>query len=125
MRKTLWIALSFLILAGLVAGLNYLNYRSKRVEVRVEVAKVQEDIRGHLPVGTSRAAVASYLDQRGIQHSYVGELKDAPEYGHTEMAIIRETSRTWLVRGDIQILFKFDEQGRLIHYSVQEIFTGP
>jgi hypothetical protein len=39
--------------------------------------------------------------------------------------MIRGTSRSWLIRGDSQILFKFDNQDRLIDYKVQEIFTGP
>ena len=39
--------------------------------------------------------------------------------------MIRGASQSWLIRGDIQILFKFDEHGKLLKHSVTEIFTGP
>jgi hypothetical protein len=122
MRRVLWLALALMVLAGLVVGM---IYRTRRAEATVDVAKVEKDVRAHLPVGTSRGEVASYLDQRGIQHSYIEESKLASEYNRTEMAMIRGVSRTWLVRGDIQILFRFDDHGRLINYSTREIFTGP
>jgi hypothetical protein len=34
-------------------------------------------------------------------------------------------SGSWLVRGDIEITFKFDNREKLTGYSVREIFTGP
>jgi hypothetical protein len=122
MRRFLWIGLALMALAGLVVGM---IYRARRAKATVDVANVENDVRAHLPVGTSRGEVASYLDQRAIQHSYTEESKQTPEYSRTEMAMIRGVSRTWLVRGDIQILFRFDDHGRLTNYSVQEIFTGP
>jgi hypothetical protein len=121
-RKSLWIGLALALLAGLAAGM---IHRAQRVQVTTDVVKVEADVREHLPVGSSRAEVASFLDQRGIPHSYVDESKGAPEYSRTEMAIIRGTSQSWLIRGDIQILFKFDEHGKLLKHSVREIFTGP
>jgi hypothetical protein len=100
-------------------------YRARGAKAAIDVANVEKDIRDHISVGTSRAEVESYLDQRGIQHSFVEQSKGAPEFSRTEMAMIRGASRTRLVRGDTQILFKFDERDRLAHYTVQEIFTGP
>lgn len=121
MRKLLWLVFVLMVTAGLLFGL---IYRARRLKATVSVAKVEKDIRDHLPIGASRAEVAAYLDQRGIQHSYVEESQQ-PEYRHTEMAMIRESSRTWIIRGDIQIFFRFDEDGKLTSYSVKEIFTGP
>jgi hypothetical protein len=121
-RKSLWIGLALALLVGLAAGI---IHRAQRVQLTTNVAKVEVDVREHLPVGSSRAEVASFLDQRGIPHSYVGESEGAPEYSRTEMAMIRGASQSWLIRGDIQILFKFDEHGKLLKHSVREIFTGP
>jgi hypothetical protein len=122
MRKFLWIAFAIVASAVFIASM---IYRARRVEARVDISKVEKDLSDHLRVGDSRAAVEAYLDQHGIQHSYVEQSKGAPEYDHTEFAMIRGASRTWLVRGDIQIVFKFDDKDELVHYSAREIFTGP
>ena len=121
-RRSLWIVLALALIVGLAAGV---IQRTRRVQVTTDVAKLKADVREHLPAGSSRAEVASFLDQRGIPHSYVDESKGAPEYSRTEMAMIRGATQSWLIRGDIQILFKFDDSGRLIRYTVQQIFTGP
>lgn len=122
MRRMLWLGLALAVTAALVAAL---IYRTRRVKAATDAVKIEKDIRDHLPLGASRAKVVAYLDERGIQHSYIDESKQAPEYRHTEMAMVRGASRTWLIRGDVQILFKFDESGNLANYSVREIFTGP
>jgi hypothetical protein len=121
-RKSLWVVFALALIVGVLAGM---IQWTRRVKMTTDVARVEADIREHLPTGSSRADVASYLDQRGISHSYVDESKGAPEFSRTEIAMVRETSRTWLIRGDIQIFFKFDGQGKLTNYSVKEIFTGP
>ena len=121
-RKSLWIVLALALIVALAVGV---IQRARRVQVTTDVAKVEADVREHVPVGSSRAEVAEFLDQRGIQHSYVDESKRAPEYNRTEMAMIRGATRTWIIRGDIQILFKFDGHGQLTKYTVQQIFTGP
>jgi hypothetical protein len=122
MRKFLLIALAIVVSAVLVTSV---IYRARRIEVTADVASVEKDLSDHLPTGASRADVESYLDQRGIQHSYVAQSRGAPEYDRTESAMIRGASRSWLVRGDLQIVFKFDDQDKLLHYSVKQIFTGP
>jgi hypothetical protein len=122
MRKTLWLAIILIILTGLAAGMIYEIWQPKGT---ADIAHFEKDIREHLPTGTSRTEVEAFLDQKAMPHSYTAESKQFPEYEHTEAAMIRGTSRSWLVRGDTQILFKFDNQDRLIEYKVQEIFTGP
>lgn len=122
MRRTLWLTVILIILTGLAVGM---IYKIRQPKATTNIAQIEKDIREHLPVGTSKTEVEAYLDQRGVPHSYTAESKGNPEYQHTEAALIRGTSRTWLVRGDTQILFKFDSQDRLIDYKVQEIFTGP
>ena len=126
MRKLLFLGLLFAALAVAIAVAIYV-YSSRPVEkkVNITVAEVQKDLREHLIVGASRSQVESYLDERHIPHSYIDHSAVAPEYSHTESALIRDSSETWLIRGDIQILFKFDKKEKLIDYSVKEGFTGP
>jgi hypothetical protein len=121
-HKAVWLVLGLVVVIGAVG---WLVQRTRRVIVTTDVASVEADIRGHLPLGSSRAEVESYLEQRRIPHSYIDEPRGAPQLSHTETAMIREASRTWLIRGDIQILFKFDDHDKLIKHSVTEIFTGP
>ncbi len=95
-------------------------------KAKTAIASVDRDIREHLPTGSSRSDVETFLDQRHIEHSYVGELKEIPENGHTEQAIIRDVSANGILKSDIQILFKFDStDSKLVNYTVREIFTGP
>ena len=122
MRRTLLLAVSLIILTGLAVGM---IYKIRQPKATADIAVVERDIREHLPIGTSRTEVEAYLDQKRLPHWYTAESKQFPEYQHTETAMIGGTSRTWLVRGDTQILFKFDNQDRLIDYKVREIFTGP
>jgi hypothetical protein len=122
MRRTLWLAIILIILTGLAVAM---IYKVRQPKSTTDIAGVEKDIREHLPVGTSRTEVEAYLDQKRLPHWYTAESKQFPEYQHTETAMIGGTSRTWLVRGDTQILFKFDAQDRLIDHKMQEIFTGP
>ena len=124
MSKIHWISFAAIALASFAVFM-IIRTRGAKSRPQVTVAQVDSDIRDHLPIGCSRQEVVAYLDQKKIGHSYVDELKESPEYNHTEMALIRGASRTWLIRGDIQILFRFDEGGKLASYSVKEIFTGP
>lgn len=121
MGKLLWIGLGFIVVAGLTRSI----YTKRQARLTVDVASVGKDIREHLPIGSPRSAVEAYLDQKGFPHSYTDELKGFPEYQNTEAAMVKETSNSWLVRGDLQILFKFDGQERLIDYKFKEILTGP
>jgi hypothetical protein len=125
-RKSLWVAFALILAVGAVVGVILQTRQwTRRIEITTDVATVEADIRKHLPIGSSRADVESYLDLHGISHSYVDEPNGAPEFSRTEMAMIRGASRTWLVRGDIQISFRFDNHGQLISHSVKEIMTGP
>lgn len=114
------------VVVSLLAVLMAIALRGRRVRTKINVVTLEKDIREHLPIGSTRAEVSAYLDQRKIEHSHVGEVASVPENKHKEMAIIRDVSEKGLVRSDIQILFKFDDaDSKLVSYSVREIFTGP
>jgi len=119
-------ALTTIAVIAAVAILAVVACKERNAKTTVDVASVNKDIREHLPIGSSRLDVEAFLDQRQIGHTHIGELKDSPENRHTEIALIRGVSQSLLVRGDIQILFKFDEtDSKLISYKIQEVFTGP
>ena len=91
---------------------------------RLTVEGVRKQVEKMTPVGSSRSAVESYLDSQSIQHSYIEDSK-SPNERRVELALIRGTSKSQLVRGDIEIRFQFDEFSRLLNYSIREVFIGP
>ena len=118
-------ALVMLIVVLGVALVRGFIYRTRGVQVKVDVAKVEKDVREHLPIGTSRADVESFLNERRIQHSFVERSWPGPEPSPKELALIPDSSSSWLTRGSIQLVFDFDNHDKLVRYSVKEIFTGP
>ena len=88
------------------------------------VESVRKQLERATPLGSRRTAVERYLDSQSIPHSYVND-PNVPNERGMELALVRGTSKSQFVRGDIQIRFQFDESDRLLNYSVQEMFTGP
>jgi hypothetical protein len=126
MRRHFRIVVAILVAILIAAIVVACRSKEAHMKPQTDVASVERDIRDHLPIRSSRSEVSAFLDQRKIPHSYVGELKEIPENGHTEQAIIRDVSRKGILKSDIQILFKFDvTDSRLLSYSVREIVTGP
>ena len=123
-KKTLWILV--VVIAAAVASLVIWRLAAPRSATpqRLTVEGVRNQLEKATPVGSSRSAVESYLDSQSIQHSYIEDSK-FPNERRVELALIQGTSKSQVVRGDIQIRFQFDEFGRLLNYSVREVFTGP
>ncbi len=102
---------------------------------KTAVPTVENDIREHLPIGSSKADVTAYLDQRKIGHSWLKEGKVSPTgdvvipNSHTEVALIpdvRKEGSIFKVFVSIEIDFKFDDSdSKLISYSVREVYKGP
>jgi hypothetical protein len=123
-KNTIWI-LTAVITAALVGLWVWQRVKPHNpVTQTLTVADVRKKLEQALPVGSSRTTVETYLDSQSIPHSYIDDSK-FPNERRVELALIRSTSQSLLVRGDIQIRFRFDESGRLADYSVQEVFTGP
>ena len=114
------------VIAAVVATILICRFVAQRSasQQRLAFEEVRKQLERVTPVGSSRTAVESYLDSQSIQHSYTDDSKFSNER-RVELALIRSTSRSQLVRGDIQVRFQFDEFGRLLNYSVREVFTGP
>jgi len=123
-RKALW-TLAALFVAAVSCSVIWpqVMLHSKATH-RVTVEEVLKQLQANTPVGTGRPAVESYLDSRSITHSYIDN-PEVPNERRVELALIRDTSQSWLVRGDIEIRFRFDQSDRLLDYSAHEIFTGP
>lgn len=115
------VALAVIVVLGALATV--FNQKTK-YRVRVTATQVEEDIRAHLPIGSSREEVEAYLDRNQFPHTYVGN-SPYEACGNCEVALVRDTAHSWLIRTDIQIYFKFDRAQKLASYSVQEINTGP
>lgn len=81
-------------------------------------------VRRELPLGVSVSQVKAWLDARGIEHSEYGPHHADGAQGEI-VSIIRDTHRTFLVSSDIQVVFRFDRQRRLMGHSVRELLTGP
>jgi len=107
----------------------------RTVKKKTDVTTVENDIRTHLPVGSSKADVIAYLDQRKIGHSWLEEGKVSltgnvvVSNSHTEVALIpdvRKEGFSFKVIVSIQINFKFDaSDSKLVSYSVREVYKGP
>ncbi len=91
-----------------------------------------------LPVGSSKAQVAAFLKNEGLEHSYVGDKEGidftsaVSDNGYTSanlsgymVAIIRNTSGGFMFSGDVQYFFFFDKKGKLLKATAEEIMTGP
>jgi hypothetical protein len=123
-KKALWIFAAVLVATVVCSHVWPYVIGPSRANHRITVEDVLKQLQANTPVGTSRSAVESYLDSRSITHSYIDDPK-VSDYRRVEIALVRDSSRSWLVRGDIEIRFHFDQSDRLLDYSAHEVFTGP
>ncbi len=78
-----------------------------------------------LPAGSSRGDVEKFLDQRGIEHSYIAK-SDFPEEVNTVVAMVKSKSDNGVVKkSGVQLKFKFDTDQRLVFSVARDTFTGP
>jgi hypothetical protein len=85
----------------------------------VDKAQIDAMLSQNLPVGTSRDAVISYLDNHHIENS--GARTRNP---NSLVAIFRNLGGNLLVKTSVQVTFNF-EKDRLIGFSSRELYTGP
>jgi hypothetical protein len=101
---------------------------------RVNVHDVEKDIRQHVPLGSSRAAVIEYLDGKHIGHSVLEDYTVGTNGNvvainrHIEIAVIPDVRQTGLIlrsRVSIEIQFQFDNNdSTLISSSVREVYKS-
>ncbi|HXG68160.1 MAG TPA: hypothetical protein VNO70_23895 [Blastocatellia bacterium] len=97
--------------------------------------KMERLIKTEIPVGTDVSGVVAFLDSRKIVHSeYIiekpfGNIDDKPQkYGGKINGFItagmRDVRSNILVSTDISMVFYFDENKKLMDYTVKEVHTG-
>ena len=93
---------------------------------RITVAQVDSDIKEHVPSRSSREQIAAYLDAHKIAHHfYSSDLYHNTAYQNCEVALVPHTASSGLITTDIQIIFRFNSEMKLVSYDVREINKGP
>jgi hypothetical protein len=105
-----------------------------------DASSVESDIRAHLPIGSSKAKVDAYLDERKIRHSWLISGDQFPgnpsidpntglpiPNGPTEEGVIDNAQTNFfIIKTGIAIDFKFDAtKSKLVGFTVNELLTGP
>ena len=114
-----------LVVAFLAAGVAAYFLLGSKLDHRLE--EIKKDVQSNIHAGMSRSEVESFLTQRGIEHSYysgIGESGD-PNTTRSEVGMVRGKPDDIGFRTDVQLIFRFDESGKLKEYSVQKVITGP
>lgn len=78
----------------------------------------------NLPRGSSRTDVENFLDQHGIQHSYISKSSFVGET-NSIVALVNNKDNHGFIRSGVQMKFKFDAGQRLMASECKEVFTGP
>jgi hypothetical protein len=77
------------------------------------------------PPGSKRVDVEKFLDERGIEHSYIAK-SNFPEEVNTVVALVKnENDNSVVKKSGVQLKFKFDMDERLVSSEARDIFTGP
>ena len=86
---------------------------------RMTLHQVERVLAEKLPNGSSPERVSALLDSLGLEHSgYDVQRRDIA-------AVIKNTSRSFVVDGSIHAEFVFDEDRKLVDRKVREVLTGP
>jgi hypothetical protein len=99
------------------------------------VPEVERKVDSALPVGSTRQEIEAWLAGEGIEFSFsnepgsfsplVARVPDAGSYPGVIAGIIRDTDRSFLVSGSIQLYFLLGPDGRLSRRVVRWVGTGP
>ena len=88
--------------------------------------EIKQDVQSNIRAGMTRPEVKSFLTQRGIEHSYFSGIDETgnPNMTRSEVGMVRGKPNAIGFRGDVQLIFRFDESEKLREYSVKEVVTG-
>lgn len=85
----------------------------------ISISDLEQALNGLIPLGSSVQRAVSVLDSLGAEHSAYDST------GGTLTAMFKETSRSLMVDGSIQVRMSFDSTGRLLRHSLREVLTAP
>ena|ERR1035438_7435619 len=86
------------------------------------VEAVKRDLAKALPAQSTPAQVLDTLNAKGIEHSQY--LHD-PVKGRCINGFVRDKTIFAVVKTHCGLLFRFDDQDRLVSFEAREIHTGP
>ena len=100
------------VLAGLIGVRNF----------SVSESDVRSWISSDLPVGSAKSKVVAFCDQRGFMHS--ADYQPDLYYNKTKSfnASI-PTRKAWPLEGGVYVMFQFDNDDKLVSYTVSEAYT--
>jgi hypothetical protein len=93
------------------------------------VTQLRSAIDKQLQIGCSESDVITFLNRNGIVHSEYKKAGSKEErdffgaYGRIDGAI-RQVHRRLLSRTDVELVFLFDENGKMISYQISKVITS-
>lgn len=131
----IFMVVSIVAILGAIGAYAWIGKPQNPMTLSEVTAMIQKTV----PIGSSKAQVNTFLSSKGIGHSYFDETKEdfsgwsdvvlsgvaITQIGGITVATIPDTSRTFMMTSDMRIVFLFNRKGKLLKYTVKEIFTGP
>jgi hypothetical protein len=84
--------------------------------VNVTDEQLKEMLNREMPEGTSKASVRKFLNRKGWPHA---------DDGSNIRTMSRDATHSLLVRTDIEIVFLFAPEGKLVSYEIKNYSAGP
>lgn len=96
---------------------------------------IEGKIERNIPIGSTVEQVDTFLENQGIEHSYVDRNREvfgldagaSQKYsnGGRIISIIRYTKSGFLISEHLQMYFSFDHTGRMYSYVLKPVGDGP
>jgi hypothetical protein len=90
--------------------------------MKTDAKVVERRLTSTIPLQSTPVQVLGYLNSEKIEHTQY--VKDTTQ-GNSIKAMVRDKSRWGIVKTNYSVIFRFDDQDRLIGYDVRPAYTGP
>lgn len=107
----------FVVLVGWIIRAE-LSERARTTQTFARYAKLEEDMRANLPVGTSYPRITAYLQRKGIAYSYYPEDKEI-------LILFADVVKNWMFSTSIQVVITLDDRQRVQTLEFRTVGTGP
>lgn len=108
-----------LLAVSLIPSLAHCEHPGEEKSLGKTKEQIQVTLDQRLKKGASANEVLTLLNHFNVQHSEYQK-----DTGHVE-ALVRDVQKRFPVTESIQIVFSFDERGKLKEYQLKSLFTGP
>lgn len=139
MKKLIFWVIGIVIGVALILILGiYLWGFLGQLKINNAVIEINRSIMKELPLGTDVSKVNQFLASRKLESGILDEFQTESNFqlnsklnGKREKikyaigAIQRDVSSSLFISGSIRIYFYFDEQHKLVEYTVEALYTGP